>query len=78
MDRINYLLSDMPTLGKAGFTVKGFYGNSLPSVALGKGFAECKRHSAKRAPAVVFGVLYTPAPTFMLGVVSRFMFLGPK
>jgi len=47
-------------LGKAGFTVKRFDGASLPSVALGKGFAECMGafaecmgHSAKRVAAVV-------------------------
>ena len=47
-------------LGKAGFTVKKFDGASLPSVALGKGFAECMGafaecmgHSAKRVAAVV-------------------------
>jgi len=47
-------------LGKAGFTVKRFDRASLPSVALGKGFAECMGafaecmgHSAKRVAAVV-------------------------
>ena len=47
-------------LGKAGFTGSRFDGGSLPSVALGKGFAECKtafaecnRHSAKSRPPVV-------------------------
>ena len=47
-------------LGKAGFTVKKFDGASLPSVALGKRFAECMGvfaecmgHSAKRVAAVV-------------------------
>ena len=47
-------------LGKAGFTVKWFDGASLPSVALGKGFAECMGafaecmgHSAKRVATVV-------------------------
>jgi hypothetical protein len=47
-------------LGKAGFTVKGFDGASLPSVALGKGFDECNvafaeynRHSANRAAVFV-------------------------
>ena len=58
-------------LGKAAFTGRGFDGGSLPSVALGKGFAECKaafaecnRHSAKSPPPVVdamltvFGRLY--------------------
>jgi len=40
-------------LDKAGFTVKRFDGASLPSVALGKGFAECMGHSAKRVAAVV-------------------------
>ena len=47
-------------LGKAAFTGRGFDGGSLPSVALGKGFAECKaafaecnRHSTKSPPPVV-------------------------
>ena len=47
-------------LGKAGFTAKRFDGASLPSVALGKGFAECMGtfaecmgHSAKRVAVVV-------------------------
>ena len=58
-------------LGKAAFTEREFDGGSLLSVALGKGFAECKaafaecnRHSAKSPPPVVdamltvFGRLY--------------------
>ena len=47
-------------LGKAAFTGRGFDGGSLPSVALGKGFAvckaafaECNKHSAKSLPPVV-------------------------
>jgi hypothetical protein len=47
--------AECPRFGtrKAGFTMKGFDGASLPSVALVKGFAECNRHSANRAAAVV-------------------------
>ena len=52
-------------LGKAAFTGRGFDGGSLPSVALGKGFTECKaafaecnRHSAKSPPPVVYKAYY--------------------
>jgi hypothetical protein len=32
------------TLDKATFAIKKFAEMALPSVALGKGFAECRRH----------------------------------
>jgi hypothetical protein len=41
-------------LGKEPFADKIFAECSLPSVILGKGFAECLRHSAKNAILVVY------------------------
>jgi hypothetical protein len=62
MDGVKYLPSARDSaLGKAAFTERLFDGASLPSVALGKDFAEYKHafaeyvgHSAKRQHAVVF------------------------
>jgi hypothetical protein len=42
MDGVKYLPSTSTALGKAAFTVRLFDGASFPSVALGKGFVECK------------------------------------
>ena len=57
------LPSAVVALDKAAFTGRGFDGGSLPSVALGKRFVECKatfvecnRHSAKSPPPIVISV----------------------
>jgi hypothetical protein len=42
-------------LGKEPFADEIFAECSLPSVTLGKAFAECLRHSAKNAIPVVIG-----------------------
>ena len=62
-----FLPSASLALGKEIFADKIFAERPLPSAALGKafaeclaGFAECPQHSAKRASAVVMGVLGFP------------------
>jgi hypothetical protein len=67
MDGVKYMPSASTALGKASsFTMRLFDGASLPSIALDKGFAECKHafaecigHSAKRPYAVVYELLCT-------------------
>ena len=58
-------MPEKKALGKAAFAVIFFTESGLPSAALGKSFAECKkvfaeciRHSAKSASPVVFAGIY--------------------